>query len=501
MTLLQDSTRTRRRRLGVGAAAAGLLAALLAAGPVSATPDPGDRSAAPKSVSQSAETEAEAAIAAGEIPGQDEIVHSGNIEHLTNIPKDALPNFNTDLAFQGKYAFAGNYDGFRIYDISNPKAPRTVSQVLCPGSQNDISVSGNLLFLSTDSSRSDNSCASTTQPATEKSSWEGMKVFDISDKRNPKYVAAVETACGSHTHTLVPQKKNVYVYVSSYSPSATFPDCQPPHDGISVIKVPRKAPQKAAVVNFPVLFPGEGADGGGNPGAPTNPGVSKTTGCHDITVLPSKDLAAGACMGDGILFSIKDPENPKVIDQVQDNVNFAFWHSATFNQKADKVVFTDELGGGGAATCNAEVGPDRGADGIYDIVGKGDQRKLVFRSYFKIPRHQADTENCVAHNGSLIPVKGKDLMVQAWYQGGVSVWDFTNSAKPKEIGYFERGPVSTDQLVVGGSWSAYYYNGYIYSNDIQKGFDVLKLSDRRTDPAKRVHVDELNVQTQPDYFD
>ncbi|MFI7385377.1 LVIVD repeat-containing protein [Streptomyces sp. NPDC049813] len=501
MTLLQDSTRTRRRRLGVGAAAAGLLAALLAAGPVSATPDPGDRSAAPKGVSKSVETEAGAAIAAGEIPGQDEIVHSANIEHLTNIPKDALPNYNTDLAFQGKYAFAGNYDGFRIYDISNPKAPRTVSQVLCPGSQNDISVSGNLLFLSTDSSRSDDSCASTTQPATEKSSWEGMKVFDISDKRNPKYVAAVETACGSHTHTLVPEKKDVYIYVSSYSPSATFPDCQPPHDGISVIKVPRKAPQKAAVVNFPVLFPGEGADGGGNPGGPVNPGVSKTTGCHDITVLPSEDLAAGACMGDGILFSIKDPARPKVIDQVQDNVNFAFWHSATFNQKANKVVFTDELGGGGAATCNAATGPDRGADGIYDIVGKGDKRRLVFRSYFKIPRHQADTENCVAHNGSLIPVKGKDLMVQAWYQGGVSVWDFTDSTRPKEIGYFERGPLSTDTLTLGGSWSAYYYNGYIYSNDIQKGFDVLKLKDRRTDPASRVRMDELNVQTQPDYFD
>ncbi|MFE6487453.1 LVIVD repeat-containing protein [Streptomyces sp. NPDC057757] len=500
MNLLKDP-RTRHRRLGVAAAAAGLLAALLTAGPAAATPDPGDSPAAQKKISQSDEAIAEAARASGEIPGQDEIVHSDNIEHLANIPKEALPNFNSDLAFQGNYAFAGNYDGFRIFDIRNPKAPKTVAQVLCPGSQNDISVSGDLLFLSTDSSRSDNSCASTSQPATEKSSWEGMKIFDISDKANPKYVAAVETACGSHTHTLVPERKNVYLYVSSYSPSATFPDCQPPHDGISVIKVPRKSPEKAAVVGFPVLFPGEGTDGGGNPGSPTNPGVSKTTGCHDITVLPSKDLAAGACMGDGILFSIKDPANPKVIDRVQDNVNFAFWHSATFNQDADKVVFTDELGGGGAATCSAAIGPNRGADGIYDIVGKGDKRKLVFKSYYKIPRYQADTENCVAHNGSIIPVKGKDLMVQAWYQGGISVWDFTNSAKPKEIAYFERGPLTTDALSVGGSWSAYYYNGYIYSNDIIKGFDVLKLNDRRTDPAKRVKLRELNVQTQPDYFD
>jgi hypothetical protein len=490
----------RRRRLGVAATAAGLLAALLTAGPAAATPDPGDAPIAGQKVDERTRAEVRTAIADGEIPGQDEIVHSANIEHLVNVPKDALPGTNSDLAFQGKYAFSGNYDGFRIFDISNPRAPKTVAQVLCPGSQNDISVSGDLLFLSTDSSRSDSSCNSTTQPVTEKSSWEGMKVFDISDKANPKYVAAVETACGSHTHSLVPERGNVYIYVSSYSPNAAYPDCQPPHDGISVIKVPRKAPEQAAVVGFPVLFPGEGPDGGGNPGAPTNPGVSKTTGCHDITVLPSRDLAAGACMGDGILFSIRDPEHPKVIDQVQDNVNFAFWHSATFNQKANKVVFTDELGGGGAATCNAEIGPDRGADGVYDIVGKGEKRKLVFRSYFKIPRHQADTEVCVAHNGSLIPVPGRDIMVQAWYQGGVSVWDFTDSSHPKEIAYFERGPVNTERLTTAGPWSAYYYNGHIYSNDIAKGFDVLKLSDRRTDPARWVRLRELNVQTQPDYF-
>ncbi|MFD7613921.1 LVIVD repeat-containing protein [Streptomyces sp. NPDC059828] len=490
----------RRRRTVVAAAAAGMLATLLTAGPAAAIPDPGG---APhqEAVSAADRAAAKSAVANGEIPGVDEIVHSDNLEPLVNIPKEALQGTNSDLAFQDGYAFAGNYDGFRIFDIRNPKAPKTVAQVLCPGSQNDVSVSGDLLFLSTDSSRSDNSCSSTTQPASEKSSWEGMKIFDISDKRNPKYVAAVETACGSHTHTLVPERRNVYVYVSSYSPNAAFPDCQPPHDGISVIKVPRKAPEKAAVVNFPVLFPGEGPDGGGNPGGPTNPGVSKTTGCHDITVLPSKDLAAGACMGDGILFDIRDPEHPKVIDQVQDNVSFAFWHSATFNQRADKVVFTDELGGGVGATCNEATGPNRGADGIYDIVGKGDKRKLVFRSYFKIDRHQASTENCVAHNGSLIPVKGRDIMVQAWYQGGVSVWEFTNSAKPREIAYFERGPLSTDTLTTGGSWSAYYYNGHIYSNDIAKGLDVLRLDDRRTDPAKRVRLHELNVQTQPDYFD
>ncbi|QNE78705.1 hypothetical protein F0344_32565 [Streptomyces finlayi] len=489
------TTRVRRRRLGVAAAAAGLFATLLTAGTAVATPDPGDAPITPKGISAGQEAEATAAIRSGEIPGVDEIVHSPNIKHLTNVPKDALKGTNSDLAFQGKYAFSGNYDGFVIYDISKPSSPKTVSQVLCPGGQNDITVSGDLLFLSTDSSRSDDSCASTSQPATEKSSWEGMKIFDISDKRNPEYVAAVETACGSHTHTLIPKRSSVYVYVSSYSPNEAFPDCQPPHDGISVIKVPRSAPEEARIVNFPVLFPD-----GGNPGAPANPGVSKTTGCHDITVLPSKDLAAGACMGDGLLFSIEDPVNPKIIDRVQDNVNFAFWHSATFNQGADKVVFTDELGGGGAATCNEAIGPKRGADGIYDIVGRGDHRKLVFRSYFKIDRHQADAEVCVAHNGSIIPVKGRDLMVQAWYQGGISVWDFTNSSAPKEIAFFERGPVTLDRVTTAGSWSAYYYNGHIYSNDIAKGFDVLRLDDRRTDPAKKVRMSELNPQTQPDYF-
>ncbi|MGG7570081.1 LVIVD repeat-containing protein [Streptomyces sirii] len=486
--------RVRRRSLGAAAAALGLVAALFMAQPAAATPDPGDHPAAAKEVGPDKAADTRAAIKNGEIPGKDEVVHSDNVRHLTNIPKQALQGTNSDLAFQGKYAFAGNYDGFVVYDISRPEAPRTVSQVLCPGSQNDVSVSGDLLFLSTDSSRTDDSCSSTPQPATEKSSWEGMKVFDISDKAHPKYVAAVETSCGSHTHTLVPERRNVYIYVSSYAPSATFPDCQPPHDGISVIKVPRSAPEKAAVIDFPVLFPD-----GGNPGGPTNPGVSQTTGCHDITTFPKLKLAAGACMGDGVLIDIANPAAPNVIDRVQDNVNFAFWHSATFNERGNKVVFTDELGGGGAATCNDRVGPDRGADGIYDITGKGTHRKLVFRGYYKIPRHQADTENCVAHNGSLVPAKGRDIMVQAWYQGGVSIWDFTDSAHPKEIGYFERGPISTDSLVSGGAWSAYYYNGHIYSNDIAKGFDVLAIDDRLTDSAKTVRMRELNVQTQPDY--
>nr|WP_243082170.1 hypothetical protein [Streptomyces sp. 891-h] len=493
MTSIHGSTRPSRPG-AVAAVVLGLLAALLAAGPAAAIPDPGDVPRAPKKVTERDRTRTEKAIRDGDLPGQDEIVHSANMTHLTNLPKGALQGTNSDLAFQGKYAFAGNYDGFTVYDISNPRRPEVVSQVLCPGSQNDVSVSGDLLFLSTDSSRSDDSCNSTRAPATEKSSWEGMKVFDISDKRNPEYVAAVETPCGSHTHTLVPDGRNVYVYVSSYGPDASFPDCRPPHDGISIVKVPRSKPQKAELVDFQVLFPD-----GGFPGDPDRPRASETTGCHDLTSYPKLRLVAGACMGDGILMDIRRPERPRVIDRVRDTENFAFWHSATFSRNGRKVVFTDELGGGGAPTCDAETGDQKGADGIYDLKGKGDERKLVLRSYFKIPRHQAETENCVAHNGSLVPAKGRDIMVQAWYQGGVSVWEFTDSSEPREIAYFERGPLSTSSLVTGGSWSAYYYNGHIYSNDIVKGFDVLRIDDRRTDSAGRVRLRELNVQTQPDY--
>ncbi|OZM71582.1 hypothetical protein CFN78_18795 [Amycolatopsis antarctica] len=438
------------------------------------------------------------------VPGVDEVVSSPNMKHLANVPKQAPFNtenaIGTDIAFKDNHAIVGNYDGFVIYDIANPAKPSIVSQVLCPGSQNDVSVSGDLLFLSTDSSRSDDSCSSVSQPASDPASWEGIKVFDISDLTNPRYVSAVETDCGSHTHTLVPNKnkKSVLLYISSYSPAADLPNCQPPHDKVSIVEVPVKNPEKAALVATPVLFPDGGNAGGPNP-VPDLPNRSATTGCHDLTAFPEKDLMAGACMGDGVLIDIKKPLEPKVVERVQDNENFAFWHSATFNNAGTKVIFTDELGGGGLATCNEKVGANRGADGIYDIVGKKKEPKLEFKSYFKISRHQSDTENCVAHNGSLIPVPGKDIMVQAWYQGGMSVWDFTDSANPHEIGFFERGPVSDTEQITGGSWSSYYYNGHIYSSDIQKGLDVVDLQDPRTDAAKKVEFDEFNPQTQPVY--
>jgi hypothetical protein len=445
--------------------------------------------------------EQERSSASDGTPGVDEIVHSPNLRQIAHLPKQA-PFDNpgavgTDIAFTGGHAIVGNYDGFVIYDMRIPFRPRIVSQVLCPGGQNDVSVHGDLLFLSTDYPRSNDSCTSEAVPGSTPTAWEGIKIFDISDLSAPRYVSSIRTDCGSHTNSFVPGKRGtVYIYVSSYSPAPQLPNCQPPHDKISIVEVPLRAPERAKVVATPVLFPDGGNTGGTNPDGTRR---APTTGCHDLTAYPTKDLMAGACMGDGVLIDIKDRLRPRVIERVQDNVNFAFWHSATFNNEGTKVIFTDELGGGGLATCNETFGPTRGADGIYDIVGRGDHRELKFRSYFKIPRHQADTENCVAHNGSLIPVRGRDIMVQSWYQGGISVWDFTDSANPKEIAYWERGPLSETERIGGGSWSAYYYNGYIYSSDLTKGLDVLSINDPRTARARAVRYDEFNPQSQPHY--
>ncbi|MEU7861514.1 hypothetical protein [Nonomuraea sp. NPDC049141] len=425
-----------------------------------------------------------------------DVKSSANVKLVGGIPKQGPfkgdDAYDTDLAFQGDYAYQGNYHGFTIYDIKNPAKPAVVSRVTCPAAQNDVSVQGDLLFLSVDESLSSDSCKAEAETPSVKSAWEGIRIFDISDKKRPKYIKSIETACGSHTHTLVPDKTRagkkseaVYLYVSSYGPSRSYPDCKPPHDRISIVKVPLGKPTSAKVVSRPVLFPDGGNEKQENLLVPT-------TGCHDITVFPEKDLAAGACMGDGVLMDISDREHPKVTTRVTDE-NFAFWHSATFNNTGTKVVFTDELGGGIVATCNAATGPQRGADAVYDIV----DGRLTFKSYYKIPRNQSPAENCVAHNGSLIPVKGRDIMVQAWYQGGVSIWDFTDSSAPAEIGYFDRGPLKPQNL--GGSWSAYYYNGHIYSSDIQRGLDVLTITDQRTDPAAAKRLKVLNTQTQYPY--
>ena len=439
-----------------------------------------------------ASVEPEAVGKSGTQLAPDQVGRSANVQHLFNTPH-VMPVDSTgsDITFSGNKAFVGNYDGFVIYDVTNAAQPEVLARVLCPGSQNDITISGNLLYLSTDSSRSDSSCDSTSSPTTLKASWEGIKIFDVSDARNPKYIKAVETNCGSHTNTLVPSEKSDFIYVSSYSPRADYPDCAPPHDSISIVEVPKADPTTASVVAVPNLFPD-----GGNPGGrhPSGDSYSATTGCHDITAFPAKKIAAGACMGDGIIMDISDPVAPKVIERVQDTANFAFWHSAIFNNKGTKVVFTDELGGGGRATCNTTVGPTRGANGIYDLSA---DNQLTFKSYYKISRHQNDSENCVAHNGSMIPVAGRDVMVQSWYMGGTSFWDFTDSDNPREIGYFERGPNGNVGGGGGGTWSSYYYNGHVFSSDLGKGFDVLKITDPSLKKAADVKMDEYNPQTPP----
>ncbi len=409
-------------------------------------------------------------------------LHSANITHLANVPPqaplDGPQSWGTDLAFQDDHAFVGNFDGFTVLDVSDPARPTVVSRVLCPGEQNDVSVSGNLLFLSVDTPLSGPECGSDRSEDDRSGGWEGIRIFDITDKTHPVFVSAVATECGSHTHTLVPGKDadTLYLYVSSPGPVPGEPTCPGPHDNFSVVEVPRANPTAAKVVSQPTLSAEKGREGG----------------CHDITVYPEKNLAAAACFGDGILLDISDRVNPRVIQHVRDEENFSIWHSATFNNAATKVVFGDELGGGMSATCDSGTPRNHGADAVYDL---GEDRTLTLRGYFKSPREQEPDENCVAHNGALLPVPGRDIMVQSWYQGGVSVWDFTDAANPREIGFFERGPVGE----AAGSWSAYYYNGHIYSSDITRGLDVLRIDDPLTDPAKKVTTKVLNAQSQVSY--
>jgi hypothetical protein len=407
------------------------------------------------------ETRGAGSDAAAEV-GPGETV-SRNVKLLANLPKSGPfageSAFGSDLAFSGAYAINGNYNGFQITDISEPEAPRIVSQVSCPGSQNDVSVFRNLIVTSTDSQRNKPECENNGPAQTGGTIWEGIRIFDWSDPAKPVYKGAVLTDCGSHTHTLVPDLANdrLLVYVSSYGPGANL-NCLPPHDKISIVSIPLSDPGAARVIAEPVLFP--------------TGGQTSTSGCHDITAYPAIGLAAGACMGEGIILDISNPAEPEVLSTVTDP-NFSFWHSATFSNDGDTVIFTDELGGGTAARCTTAYGPNRGADAIYDI---SNPRAPVFLSYFKIPRFQTTTENCVSHNGSLIPSKDRDLFVQAWYQGGTSVIDFTDPRNPKEIGWFDRGPINETRIVAGGHWSSYWYNGKIYANEIQRGLDVLLVS-------------------------
>ena len=417
---------------------------------------------------------------------------AAGLRHVASRPKHGPFNteaaFNSDLAFEDDKAYVGNYEGVTIYDISDPSNPTVAGQIVCPGSQNDVSINDGILITSTDSRRTNDRCDSTaTSTPSDPSTWEGLKVWDVRDPAKPILLKSVFTDCGSHTHTVLPQADKLLVYVQSYDVLAGRYRCDGAHDKISIVEVPKANPGAAKVVNAPVLFPDGGNDG-------TTGTLRATTGCHDITVYQEIGLAAGACTGEGAIIDIRDPLNPKVIASVEDP-NFAFWHSATFSNDGKKVLFTDELGGGSAPTCNSTIGPKRGADAIYDI---SDPANPKFLSYFKIPREQTNTENCVAHNGSLIPVPGRTVMVQSWYQGGMSVIDWTNASKPRELAWFDRGPIDANRLVLGGFWSTYYYDGYIYGSEIQRGFDVFKPGADIAGSARKTPR-TVNAQTQYRY--
>jgi hypothetical protein len=445
---------------------------------------------------------------------------------------------NSDFAFKGNYLFQGNFYGVNIFDISRPANATLLTSLVCPGGQGDVSVYKNLLFMSVEMPNGRLDCGAQgfppepppptpapgeekkrRLPAAQKDRFRGVRIFDISDIKNPKQVAAVQTCRGSHTHTLVEDpndKNNVYIYVSGTSfvrqpeelagCSGETPEKDPNTAlfRIEVIKVPVAAPQDAKVVSSPRVFIDartgamNGLNNGGTHGKNGKEEKPEDTNqCHDITVYSAIGLAAGACSGNGIILDVKDPVHPKRLDAVNDP-NYSYWHSASFSNDGTKVVFTDEWGGGLGARCRPNDPNKWGADALFQL--KDD--KLTFASYYKLPAAQGDTENCVAHNGSLVPVPGRDIEVQAWYQGGISIVDFTDIAHPFEIAYFDRGPIDPNMLVLGGDWSAYWYNGYIYGSEIARGLDVFELTaskfltQNEIDAAKTVHVAELNVQNQ-----
>lgn len=435
---------------------------------------------------------------------------------------------NSDMAFQGNHLFQGNFYGVSIYDISDPVKTKLLTSLVCPGGQGDVSVYKNLMFMSVEMPNGRLDCSvegfppaptpndgQEAKPDAQKDRFRGVRIFDISDISNPKQVGAVQTCRGSHTHTLVvdpKDKNNAYIYVSGTSfvrPGEELAGCSdeaPSKDSktslfrIDVIKVPLAAPQDAKIVSSPRVFmdarTGE-INGLSNNGSHENKKPEDTDQCHDITVYSAIGLAAGACSGNGILLDIKDPANPKRVDAVNDP-NYSYWHSATFSNDGKKVVFTDEWGGGLGARCRENDPNKWGANAVFNL--KDDN--LSFANYYKLPSAQGDSENCVAHNGSLIPVPGRDIEVQAWYQGGISIMDFTDAENPFEIAYFDRGAIDPKMLILGGSWSAYWYNGNIYSSEIARGLDVFeltpteKLTQNEIDAAKLIQVSELNVQNQ-----
>jgi hypothetical protein len=465
-----------------------------------------------------------------------------------------LGSTNSDLAFKDHYVIVGNYNGFNIYDVQNPEKAVLKTSVMCPGSQDDVTVYGNLLFLSVESTTARVDCGTqgiplpagyvaptpAPRPAAglgapgapgaggppaggrparapeppSKERFRGVRIFDISDIANPKQLPGVQTCRGSHTNTLVTDpndKNNIYLYLSGYSairspeelPGCSAGGIDDPNTAlytIVVIQVPLAHPELAKVIDSPRIFSDEktGAMNGlsvGNlhgEGAPAQP----VSGCHDISAFPDIGLAAGACTRVGILLDIKNPAKPKRVAAISDP-NFSFWHSANWNSDGSKLIFDDEWGGGSQPRCRATDPMTWGADSIFTRKGT----ELTLGSYYKMPAPQTDMENCTAHNGNVIPIPGRDIEVKSWYQGGISIMDFTDATHPIEIGYFDRGPLDSEKFIDGGTWSSYWYNGYIYGSEIARGFDVYKLvptkfiTANEIAAAEQIHLTQYNAQT------
>ena len=428
-----------------------------------------------------------------EDPGKekDEDEEISVLEASRSLLSPMLSFSNTDMAFQDDLLVTGSYHGFNMYKIKDDGIPDLISSVVCPGGQGDVSIVGDLLIMSVEQVRGRVDCGREgVGKDASPERFRGIRIFDISDQSRPKQVGIVQTCRGSHTHSVVSGPSvdgKIIIYnsgTSSVRDEEELEQCVGNIPGdertalfrIDIIEIPISDPSKSRIVSSPAVFADletgslAGLWRGGDHGDETQE-TKRTDQCHDITVFPSANIAAGACSGNGILFDITDPYNPKRLDVVTDE-GFAYWHSATFNNDGTKIIFTDEWGGGGRARCRAWDPLNWGADAIYDIV----DNKLEFRSHYKMPAPQLETENCVAHNGSIIPVPNRDIFVQAWYQGGISVIDFTDSSDPKEIAYFDRGPIDKDILVTGGYWSSYFYEGYIYGTEIVRGLDVFRLT-------------------------
>jgi hypothetical protein len=442
---------------------------------------------------------------------------------------DTVPSprfWNSDLAFSGRYVIQGNFSGIIIWDVSDPARPRAAGTVACPSSQTDVAVHRNLLFVGSESNSARVDCGTQGVPApVSPDRFMGVRIFDISDVRAPRLITGVQTCRGAHTMTLVDDESdraNVYVYVSGTSSrrSGELADCSladPAVDPksslftIDVIQVPLANPEQARVISRPPVLAGlttitrhanSGLEAYANPAPGSEPHIAGPLiiACHDITVYTSVDLAGGACVGYGLLLDISDRKNPRRVVAANDT-NFVAWHSATFNNDGTRVLFSDEWGSGIQPRCRETDNKIWGGDAIYRIE---DRQRLTSEGYYKLPAPQPN-ENCVSHNGSLIPVPGRDILVQGWFSGGTSVVDWTDGANPKEIAFFDRGPMDATRPRTGGIWSAYWYNGHVYASDMSRGLDVLELqpsgllSQNEIDAAKSVRLEQFNPQTQPKF--